>query len=987
MAGARAEGVVERKRDSACPSSVCCLAEDNQPAGEARTGAALASQRTQRRGIGADEERHQPGSCVLYVRRVGRRRRLRLTGSRELLCVLCVCLSAARSSTPGNEHALVRSVERNAELHAPGGAGLLRSLACFVRSRSIPGVGAGRLEGNTELDQASYPDARRAALGSSGCDESLLGLDSVELSAGDWIAFVPRDDVEWRIDDDGLVSSPDEDSVRAFGRPAQPGGQTGKAVAYESTIVKMTQTGLYRVHVKPQDLASALGSVQLRVQVVSAYPSARNSKACYFAPPTSNDTEVDFSAALPCEIFGPSSEVAFEITEGPSEFLSSKLLGGPDQNSTNVSLSDLLKDRELPLCLTRKCLTLQVRRYDSWSNKVESSEYDTEISVEIQGVDTSMYEVVFRGQSEIRSDGVLKKWETYKWIGLGGESVLGNNSCTQFACNATKLVGPETNVVANVVVRMDGIPLGHGSPFRVVVTGGGFHGFMVDPAYMIGAIAEIGGAAIRLIPIDKAGNPVKGALSHNGKCDPRSSCGRNVQKIMTEPIQASSKCYRNGALTPTSFELDASSMGPFRPDTSCSKRGCGSLVEFFYCNNRFDIACGLDGTKPFATGAAGETSSLANEPPDCFDCPFANGEALIANVDTDIAISCLFNMTWNGTKIQNALQAQNTIATEFFGTTLQEGQFAFTVLAGEPNATMATIRYPWANTTAREFKGAIDPNGAFELIVTLQDSFGNPSGGLVGIVGELRHPQMILNVPYPEFNETTGGFHVVGVVTVSGEYRLQLAMEPFGTPLGGSPFLIDISAGVPVIKNTLLARRPETVTIDSFGQFFFQARDKWNNFASSFHDFFHYKNYRGVSPGNKAPGFWIWLVPRDITDAETGLLLEPVLDRTGFNILRCGDDPDPCRGQDPGLEAFVAAFRPQQIGDYYIELQYCEPGGTGCDEDPFAYNHSSMKPPQAPNPCHTLPAGKGGARLGLACTIDGMGFEVLTCLLWFFLDA
>jgi hypothetical protein len=902
-------------------------------------------------------------------------------GSRELLCVLCVCLSAARSSPPDAERAFERSIERDSELRSRGASHASRMLSCLVRYRSIPGgVGhAGLLTGSTTAGQPLRVRRAREALGSFGCGNAELDSDSVELSAGDRLVFVPRESVEWKLSHDGFLSGPyDVRTSHGIAQDPRP------AAADEDLSLKLTRAGLYSLLVKPQTFGSAAHAFQLRVQVASGYPSARNSKACYFAPPTSNDTEADYSDAIACETFGPSSEVSFETTPGPSDFLSNKLLGGDGQNSSNVSLTDMLIDRELSQCLTRKCLTLQVRRYDSFGNKVESQDFPTEISVEIQGVDTSMYEVIFRGMSEIRSDGALKKWETYQWIGLGGKNVLGNNTCNQFACNATKLVGPETNVVANVIVRMDGVPLGHGSPFRVVVTGGGFHGFMVDPAYMTGGIAEVGGAAIRLIPVDKAGNPVKGALSHDGRCDPRSNCGQKVQTILKEPVLVESQCYRNGALTKTSYELDPSRMGPFRPDTPCSKRGCGSLIEIFYCSVRFDKACGLDGTKPFATGAADEVSSMAGMHPDCLDCPFFNGEALIARVNTDVAISCLLNMTWNGTRVQNALKDQNTIATEFFGTSLREGQSVLTIRAGEPNATMAAIRYPGANTTSKEFEGAIDPEGAFELIVTLQDSFGNPSGGVVGIVGELRHPQMILKVPYPQFNETTGGFHVKGVVTVSGQYRLQLAMEPFLQPLGGSPFLIEIAAGVPVIKNTLLIKSPETVTIDAFGQFFFQARDKWNNFVSSFHDFFHYKNYAGVSPGNKAPGFWIWVVPLGISDPDSGLLLESTLDKTGFNILRCGDDPDPCRGDDPGLEAFVAAFRPQFVGEYYIEMQYCDPrthaSGSGCDESPLAYNHTAMKPPQAPNPCQILPAGKGGARLGLACTIDAMSFQVVSQL-------
>ena len=128
-------------------------------------------------------------------------------------------------------------------------------------------------------------------------------------------------------------------------------------------------------------------------------------------------------------------------------------------------------------------------------------------------------------------------------------------------------------------------------------------------------------------------------------------------------------------------------------------------------------------------------------------------------------------------------------------------------------------------------------------------------------------------------------------------------------------------------------------------------------------------------------------MPRGINDADTGLPLEPKLDKTGFSILKCGvDEPDPCNGQDPGFGAFVAVIRPAYVGNYHVELQYCDPrthvSGEGCNEDPSAWNHSGMVPPEAPNPCRPLPAGKGGARLGLACTLQGTSFQVKLYLSW-----
>ena len=94
---------------------------------------------------------------------------------------------------------------------------------------------------------------------------------------------------------------------------------------------------------------------------------------------------------------------------------------------------------------------------------------------------------------------------------------------------------------------------------------------------------------------------------------------------------------------------------------------------------------------------------------------------------------------------------------------------------------------------------------------------------------------MNVKLDAPKYNVTSGGFHVIGHVTVSGQYRLQLALEPFLVPLGGSPFLVDIAAGEPVIPHTLLIKHPETVTIDAFGQFFFQPRDLYLNFVTSRH--------------------------------------------------------------------------------------------------------------------------------------------------------
>ena len=103
---------------------------------------------------------------------------------------------------------------------------------------------------------------------------------------------------------------------------------------------------------------------------------------------------------------------------------------------------------------------------------------------------------------------------------------------------------------------MDGVPLGHGSPFQVKVTGGGFHSFLVDPASMRGQIQAAGGAAIRLIPVDRAGNPLIGALSHNGRCDPRSSCGRFTDTIEKAGLKIIAECFLNGALTPRRYALN-----------------------------------------------------------------------------------------------------------------------------------------------------------------------------------------------------------------------------------------------------------------------------------------------------------------------------------------------------------------------------------------------------------------------------------------------
>ena len=896
----------------------------------------------------------------------------------RMLAVLCLCLSAARCSTPG--HATQWGKGPGGPEAGPSGLQVERILKCLTRYRAIPGGVSSR----SRAESAAGNSQSSAA----GCMGTEVDPSTLALRAGDRLELSPAENVEWRMGEglqDGIehATGADFSSVRSA---AHQHMRTGRGSADEMLTFTLTRSGAYHILLKPQNPASLNPPNQLRVMVSSGYPSPRTSKACYIAPPTSNDTEADLSSERQCKMLNSTLTVSFDTTSPVSEYLSNKIVADYEaMNISNVSVAQLLADRELPECISRKCLTLQVRRYDSWKNPVLSTEMVSEISVEIQGVDTSMFEEVKRGIATVVSDRMPKKWETYQWIGRGGKSKLGNTTCNQFACNATKLVGPETQVIAWVVVRMDGVPLGQGSPFEVRVTGGGFHSFLVDPASMRGQIQAAGGAAIRLIPMDRAGNPLTGVFSHNGNCDPRSSCGRFTDTIEKAGIKIIAECFLNGALTQTRYELNvAKTIGRFRPDTTCTQRGCGSLVEFWYCNPRFDLACGATGTKTTSNGNAYEVSSFANERPECMSCPFVNGEAMIAPVQSNVAFSCILNLTFNGTVIQNPIRTQNTIATDFFGMSLMEGQSILSLAAGEPNATLSTVRYPWANETAKEFKGAIGPKGAFELIVTLQDSYSNPSGGLVGVVAELKHPEMILKLDNAKFNATTGGFHVIGHVTVSGQYRLQLTLEPFLVPLGGSPFLVDITAGEPVIPHTLLIKHPETVTIDAFGQFFFQPRDLYFNFVTSFHSYFDPKNYVGASPNNKASGFWIWVVPRNIKDKDTGQTLEPTLDKSGFNILRCGDDPDPCQGDDPGLSAFVAAFRPEYVGEYYLELQYCDPrthvSGVQCDDAPQAYNHTSMKPPQAPNPCRILPAGKGGARTGLACTLDAMGFTVGICI-------
>ena len=941
---------------------------------------------------GAHRSSEEDATCMKGARgeTLVRRARAELVqGCRRLLFVLWLCISAARCFTPSDGAASSPRYDRTPGMRiGESQPDISHMVDCLTRVRILTG-GAGirlpLLAGGSNSTAVFMPSSHRY-VSSVGCVGKGIEERVVYLSAGGGIGLTPSTELQWQVEgEDGHLGREVWERVLLEKGSAGSHRRTlkhmrGTAPPEGESTFTMTQSGTYQLLVRPRqpDSFSVFGhKMQLRVVVSSGFPSARTSRACYFKPPTSNDTHVRYDADEECEPvpYLPNGMVAFETTPGHSEYLKTVLVADAElMNISNASITDLLVDRELPLCLTRKCLSLQVRRYDSWSNPVLSSEYTSEISISMEGVPSSMYEVVERGRRTIVSDGELKKWETYQWIGGGsGENVLGNNSCSQFACNVSKLVGPETNVVSWVVIRMDGVPLGFGSPFKVEVVGGGFYTFMVDPFYMHGFVESAGGAMIRLIPVDKAGNPVKNALSDDDNCDPNSRCAAVYDAVAKAGFAMSSECYVNGALSKKEYELDADkSIGKFAPHTPCASSDCPALVEFWYCNRQYDRDCGPDGTKPTATGGYGEKSSRADAPEECNTCPFNNGEALIATVKTTVAASCLFNITWNGTQVINPIQSSNSVGTHFFGTKLGPGQSVLSISAGEPNPEFASIRYPGSNASVSEFAGAINPQGAFELIVTLQDSFGNPSGGSAGIVGELRHPDMVLDIEKPKFNVSTGGFHVIGRVTVSGRYRMQLMMLPFRIPLGGSPFLVDIQAGMPIIPNTLLLRFQDQVTIDSFGYFYFQARDEYNNYVPASHAFFK-------TTGSKAPGFWVWLVPRGILD-DNGLPVETILDTTGYTILSCGGDPDPCDGDDPGDEAFIVGFRLEHIGRYHVELQYCDPrthvGGQGCNEDLTAWNHSAMTPPEAPNPCKPHPAGKGGARLGLACTLQGTFFTL-----------
>ena len=388
----------------------------------------------------------------------------------RMLAVLCLCLSAACCSTPGHATQWGKGPGgQEAGLQGPSGSQVERILTCLTRYRATPGgVGSRSRAESAAGNTQSIP---------AGCMGTEMDPSTLALSAGDRLELSPAENVEWRMGEglqDGIehASGADFWSVRSA---AHQHMRMGRGSADEMLTFTLTRSGAYHILLKPQSPASFNPPNQLRVMVSSGYPSPRTSKACYIAPPTSNDTEADLSSERQCTMLNSTLTVSFDRTSPVSEYLSNKIVADYEaMNISNISIAQLLADRELPECISRKCLTLQVRRYDSWKNPVLSTAIVSEISVEIQGVDTSMFEEFKRGIATVVSDRMPKKWETYQWIGKGGKSKLGNTTCNQFACNATKLVGPETQVIAWVVVRMDGVPLGQGSPFQVKVTGGGF---------------------------------------------------------------------------------------------------------------------------------------------------------------------------------------------------------------------------------------------------------------------------------------------------------------------------------------------------------------------------------------------------------------------------------------------------------------------------------------------------------------------------------
>ncbi|KAJ1493841.1 hypothetical protein T484DRAFT_1767031 [Baffinella frigidus] len=154
----------------------------------------------------------------------------------------------------------------------------------------------------------------------------------------------------------------------------------------------------------------------------------------------------------------------------------------------------------------------------------------------------------------------------------------------------------------------------------------------------------------------------------------------------------------------------------------------------------------------------------------------------------------------------------------------------------------------------------------------------------------------------------------------------------------GSPFWVDVESAAPIVAYTILLITPVEVEIDNFGQFYLQ----------------------------------------NISDPDdpTQLLL-PVLDASGIVMLHC---PESCGGQDPGYGSFRAAFVPKALGRWKVEIQYCDPkvNGLACDQEEKNYDLALQDPPQPPNPCTLERAGeKGGARKGVACSIEGMSFETV----------
>ncbi len=737
--------------------------------------------------------------------------------------------------------------------------------------------------------------------------------------------------------EDGMVQS--KNSRRMLSH-----GESGAEKTISFTI---TRSGKYSLRALPSALGNPFSTTHFSITVESGFTYAPHSVVCYFPPfdglrPGADIRAFQFESLSSQECVPLSPNVTAPFRRDAS----------PDNNLTvwNTGFS---------LCQKRICVTLQVRRYDAWGNKVQTAPAGIEdvISAELGGVESAVVRSDLYGNGTLvySTDSSTSKYET--WMLSSEGASLGDVKCSSFRCPMNKIVGPDSFVNTWITVRINGVPAGIGNPVFVRTVPGNFFSFGLDATSINGSITPPGtafaGPEIRLFPADKGGLRLPEVFPGACRADMQvlqSQVGmlnkqwcRPEAMLHISGVSIKALCFedldnRTTAIENITSSNDLNSLVDFvlRPRDNCTRAGCDDLPQ----------------------------TSL---PASCMYCEWIDIEhVFITQVSTITGAICKLTLSYASPLVPGQVVPVSTPVSFFKGNQLAQGEHVMRISAGNPSPITSSMHGLHANVSM--INGSIyTQNDTIRANIVLRDAYGNAnSNGDSGFRAMLRRENFERTLAPPEFHPETSLWNIRANVTVAGLYTVHILLLPRYDGIWGSPFRMFVHPDLPLAAHTLLIGFEPTTIIDIPGPFYLQARDRYMNLvSSSISPYFKENLFPFVPATNRAPGFWIWAKPLNST-------IEPILDTSGANFLRC---PDMCGGTDPGYGALKVAFRPTVGGVYAIKLQYCDPAVNGygpgaCLDTAAAYDITAMQPPQIPNPCNAARPGEPGApRRGYACEI------------------